>query len=184
MLDLNLGGYSCQVSAFIFPTKFDLILGRSWLKQHSPRPNWNSDTWSLGHGDQMIRLMPTYTDGGSLDNFTVDKSSTKARPQLSYLISKNQVNNCLQNGSSGFLLYMKDVISEATLSENEFNENGVDEWISSFLQEFSTVFLDTLPGLPQDIGFQHVINLQPDAKPVNRTPYKMSPANLMKLENS
>lgn len=184
MLELNLGGYDCQVSAFVFPTKFDLILGRTWLKEHSPKPNWNSESWTLGNGNNSIRLMPIHATGNNLDNFVSGDDAPTPRPKLNYLISKKQVNNCLRDGGSGFLLYMTDsLVSIPTTSNDALSENKTDDaWIASFLNEFSSVFSEKLPGLPQDIGFQHVINLNPDAKPVNRTPYKMSPAELDELQ--
>lgn len=46
-MDFSLGDYSGHVSAYVFPTKFDLILGRTWLKQCKPTPNWFDDSWTL-----------------------------------------------------------------------------------------------------------------------------------------
>ncbi|KAI8878518.1 hypothetical protein K501DRAFT_142442, partial [Backusella circina FSU 941] len=46
-MDINLNGYHDvantthdTVTAFVSPTKFDLILGRSWLQQTQPVPDW------------------------------------------------------------------------------------------------------------------------------------------------
>ncbi|KAG1039496.1 hypothetical protein G6F43_012491 [Rhizopus delemar] len=38
--NLGLNGIRCPVQAYVFPTKFDVILGRSWLKMMSPEPDW------------------------------------------------------------------------------------------------------------------------------------------------
>ncbi|KAG0862208.1 hypothetical protein G6F16_012703 [Rhizopus arrhizus] len=46
-LDLNLNGFHCSIQAYVFPTKFDLILGRSWLTMIKPKPDWSSDTWLI-----------------------------------------------------------------------------------------------------------------------------------------
>ncbi|OBZ81004.1 hypothetical protein A0J61_10947, partial [Choanephora cucurbitarum] len=45
VFSLNLQGHSSPVSAFVFDTKFDVILGRSWLKSHTPKANWLDDSW-------------------------------------------------------------------------------------------------------------------------------------------
>ena len=182
-LDLNLGGYMCKVSAFAFPMKFDLILGRTWLKEHSPVPHWYSDSWILGSGEDAVKLMPIKVpDNATGDNVAQQDyygSGDGKRAQLSYLISKKQVNDYLRDGASGFLLYIKDT-SEPISSRDVSCDNG-SQWIQKLLKEFSLVFSGALPGLPDDSGFQHVINLQPDAKAVNRAPYKMSPAELDEL---
>ncbi|CEP07671.1 hypothetical protein [Parasitella parasitica] len=38
-----------NVNAFVFDSKFDIILGNAWLKQVKPSPDWFSDTWTLTH---------------------------------------------------------------------------------------------------------------------------------------
>ena len=37
------------ISAYVFDTKFDIILGRKWLKETMPKPDWMEDTWQLKH---------------------------------------------------------------------------------------------------------------------------------------
>jgi hypothetical protein len=43
--------YQDIVTAFVFESKFDIILGKDWLKRISPLPNWFEDTWSITHKD-------------------------------------------------------------------------------------------------------------------------------------
>ncbi|OBZ81574.1 hypothetical protein A0J61_10377 [Choanephora cucurbitarum] len=49
-MEVDLNGFKDTVMAYVFPTKFDLILGRAWLKQAKPMPNWATDTWYLKNG--------------------------------------------------------------------------------------------------------------------------------------
>ena len=76
------------------------------------------------------------------------------------------------------MLYFKDSSPSADTTANQSNES----WINNLLKEFSSIFSDTLPVLPEDTGFQHVIQSVPDAKPVNQSPFKMSLAELNELQ--
>ncbi|OAD79027.1 hypothetical protein PHYBLDRAFT_74084 [Phycomyces blakesleeanus NRRL 1555(-)] len=60
-LTLSLNGYTDSVDAFIFPTKFDLILGRTWLQTAKPVPDWHRDNWSLYRDGQEFVLHPMAT---------------------------------------------------------------------------------------------------------------------------
>ncbi|CEP16788.1 hypothetical protein [Parasitella parasitica] len=44
---LQLGGYKDDMEAYVFQTKFDLILGNSWLRQVQPTPDWFRSSWSI-----------------------------------------------------------------------------------------------------------------------------------------
>lgn len=46
-LCFQFGNFTDQVTAFVFPTKFDLILGRTWLQRCNPKPDWFTDSWTL-----------------------------------------------------------------------------------------------------------------------------------------
>ena len=179
-MELNIGGYVCDVRAFVFPTKFDLILGRSWLQEHEPTPNWSNDTWRLGSENDAILLSPIET---MVNDFTSCAGTDYAQglPQLNYLISSKQLSKHFkEEGTTGCLLYMKESSSNPSFPSKDGHSKN-ETWVQQLLKEFSSVFSDALPGLPTDSGFEHVIQLQPDAKPINRAPYKMSPAELDEL---
>ncbi|GAN10199.1 hypothetical protein MAM1_0329c09737 [Mucor ambiguus] len=44
---LQLGDYKDDMEAYVFDTKFDLILGNSWLRQVQPIPDLFHSSWSL-----------------------------------------------------------------------------------------------------------------------------------------
>ena len=44
---LQLGDYQDDMEAYVFDTKFDLILGNSWLRQVQPTPDWFLSSWSI-----------------------------------------------------------------------------------------------------------------------------------------
>lgn len=46
-LVLDAAGYKHSIDAFVLDTKFDVILGRDWLKAVTPIPAWDVDTWQI-----------------------------------------------------------------------------------------------------------------------------------------
>ena len=163
-LKVNLNGFKDTVMAYVFPTKFDLILGRSWLKQAKPMPNWTTDTWYLKNGS--IELKPC------VNQKYFDQS------KLNYLISHKQANRSIKKGATSFLLYIKPLNNDNSDRNPQLQD---DKYWDELVREFGSVFQDSLPGLPPDRGIEHVINVG-DARPVSRPPYKMSPLELQELQ--
>ncbi|KAG2191605.1 hypothetical protein INT47_012819 [Mucor saturninus] len=44
---IALGDYTDRIEAYVFATKFDVILGRSWLSQIQPVPHWPTGEWQI-----------------------------------------------------------------------------------------------------------------------------------------
>lgn len=160
-MNIDLNGFQDQVTAYVFDTKFDLILGRSWLKQTQLVPNWDTDIWYLPKGSIKLKPMTRYTHSNL--------------PKLNYIISHQQAKRYINKGADSFLFYVKDN------DEITGNTTNADGYWKTLLEEFPTVFRDELPGLPPDRGVHHVINTG-DAAPVSRPPYKMSPLELDELK--
>lgn len=174
--ELDLQGHVSLLDAFIFDTKFDVILGRSWLKKHKPIPDWFDDTWKLNccctHlGCSDVTIVPLTG---------ADKHEPNDVPQLNYLISHLRAENMLkEEGTEACFLYLVDdskQINNTSLQNNE-------RWVNQLVADFPDVFQNKLPGLPPERpGFAHVINVDPSVKPINRPPFRMSPAELDELQ--
>ncbi|OAD73110.1 hypothetical protein PHYBLDRAFT_73885 [Phycomyces blakesleeanus NRRL 1555(-)] len=76
-LNLSLNGYTDTINAFVFPTKFDLILGCTWLQMAKPVPDWHVDSWSLHCDEQEFILRP--------------HGPHPTKPHRNYLISAKQI---------------------------------------------------------------------------------------------
>ena len=77
--DLSLDGkYHCHVTAYVFPTKFNLILGCTWLKEHNPLPLWEADSYMLGKQSDSVQINPVYV-------------TTSKVPQLNYSLCRKFV---------------------------------------------------------------------------------------------
>lgn len=172
-LDLDLNGFHCSIQAYVFPTKFDLILGRSWFTMINPKPDWSSDTWHIPHKNNPVKLSPC--------NISTVTKSIITRPHINYLLSHKQAQRIIKQGAQSFLLYTKHpYVDDACLVDSVASLASGTYW-DNLVKEFTTVFRDDLPGLPPDRGVAHVIDTG-DAKPVNRSPFKMSPAELDELQ--
>ena len=171
VFELDLQGHRSSVSAYIFDTKFDVILGRAFLKKHNPKPDWFDDTWKLPCcSDRTIIIKPSST-----------RATAITKPQLNYLVSHLQADDILkEDGVESCFLYLMDENKKDGIA-NVGKESVV--WTKKLMKEFPAVFKDKLTGLPPVRNdFAHVINVPDDAKPINRPPFRMSPAELDELQ--
>ena len=158
-LPLDAQGYKHTMDAYVLNTKFDLILGRNWLKAVQPIPDWDLDTWRITVNNRNYIIRPTHK---------------RDIPDLTYLLSHCQVQRLERHKGidNVFLCYVHpgDIQSD----------NSVQNSNDALVKEFRDVFQDTLPGLPPDRDVEHVIDTG-DADPISRPPYKMSPLELTEL---
>lgn len=166
---IEISGYKQTITAYVFRTKFDLILGRAWLKETKPEPDWNTDCWYLNNG--RVKLQPDYPRKHSHNHFSRNKN-------LNYLITHKQADRCIKKGSDNFLFFIKPINDGDQYKNPQLQD---DKYWDSLVKEFSSVFKDELPGLPPDRGIHHLIDTG-DAKPISRPPYKMSPLELDELQ--
>ncbi|GAA5796803.1 hypothetical protein HPULCUR_002179 [Helicostylum pulchrum] len=107
------------INAFVFESKFDIILGRTWLKTRAPKPNWSDDTWEIQNlnkdipiniSQQLFTTHPTYTRN----------TDTKMNDSVDYLLSANQVSRLLKKDEveECYMLYfMNDKTGNSVLSK-------------------------------------------------------------------
>ncbi|KAG2213620.1 hypothetical protein INT45_010119, partial [Circinella minor] len=158
-LALDAQGYKHQATAYVLDTKFDLILGRDWLKAVQPTPDWELDTWKISKNNQEYLLRPHHK---------------RQIPELSYLLSHRQIQRLdrQQNIDELFLCYIKP--------DNDISAEIPSKKVQSLIAEYKDVFQDTLPGLPPVRDVEHAIETG-DAEPIKRPPFKMSPLELDEL---
>ena len=82
MLSIYAAGLIYSVFAYMLDTKFDLILGRDWIKQIKPVPNWDQDMWIITNNNHQYILRSKF-------NCLIH--------DLTYLISHHQVNHLTKN---------------------------------------------------------------------------------------
>ncbi|GAA5796805.1 hypothetical protein HPULCUR_002181 [Helicostylum pulchrum] len=124
----NAHEYQEIITAFVFESKFDIILGRNWLKQRSPIPDWFDDTWTINtpQGDVKLQPIPQKHDDiriqaiSDKDNNAISQQLFSSSPisittntiaqttdSTDYLLSANQVSRLLKKDEveECFMLY-------------------------------------------------------------------------------
>lgn len=176
-LKLVVGGVTQQVKAYVFDTKFDVILGQHWFKQYKPVPNWSQGTWTLMDNSGLYEVTLTPSS---------DISASSSQEGLISVISKKQVQRELKRGEieEMYLVTIRGIAdsSLAVLNESSAVGTTLDGDIKNLLDEYKDVFRDKLPPeLPPLRDVEHVIETG-DAQPVRRPPFKMSPLELDELQ--
>ena len=147
LLSIDLGGYKDRITAYVFPNKFGIILGRSWLKQSRATPDWLTDTWNVTQHGMNIQLTP--------NNHGTDQDA----PQLNYLVSPKQAERLIKkHHANSYLIHIKELSSCTTMPLNSISSSEKDAYWTELVKQYTDVFKDELPGLPPDRKVQHVIN--------------------------
>ena len=81
-LQITMGNYVDEIEAYVFQSKFDLILGNSWLKKVCPVPDWFEETWSITQNGKLTVLRPSIIN----ENFKSDDASEESY-EANYLLS-------------------------------------------------------------------------------------------------
>jgi hypothetical protein len=100
------------VTAFVFESKFDIILGRNWLKATAPVPDWFDDSWEIQ--DKQIgnikiypivtnkvitaKVIPPIINNANMVDTAILDTKTNAEPTINYLLSANQMARYLKKG--------------------------------------------------------------------------------------
>ena len=158
-LSINAAGLIHDVFAYVLDTKFDLILGRDWIKRMKPVPNWDQDMWVINYNHQQYTLRPKFN---------------RLVRDLTYLISHRQMNRLTKNNQVQDLFVCYSSMLPQGMEQSQHDK------LQQFRQEYPEVFQDNLPGLPPHRDIHHIIDTG-DAEPINRPPYKMSPLELDEL---
>lgn len=176
--ELVVGDMVQQVQAYVFDTKFDLILGRQWFKRYKPIPEWSSDNWKLVSKGGLVEATLVPSNLGS--------SGSLQEGGLVSVISKKQVQRSLKNGEIEelYLVHLRGTEASAAPqpTTSSVSVNGLDKAVKKLLDDYQDVFRDKLPPeLPPLREVEHVIETG-DAAPVRRPPFKMSPLELDELQ--
>ena len=87
-------------------------------------------------------------------------------------ISAVRAQGLLNDGCSGFLVSVASI--------NEQYPSTVKEVL--VVREYLEVFPEDLPRLPPDREIEFVIDVYPGTKPISRSPYRMAPVELKRLQ--
>jgi hypothetical protein len=132
---------------------YDLIIGMDWLATHRAMV------------DCFAKRVLCVDDEGR----PVEIQGVQRKVSLRF-ISTMKVKRCLRQGCRSY------VVEEV----NERKGPSLDQYL--VLSEFKDVFPNELPGLPPERELDFTIELKPGAKPISKTPYRMTAPKLCELQ--
>jgi hypothetical protein len=167
---------SCKLHVLDLASDFDVICGQDWLVQHKAVLNFADSTVQLSKGSRRHTL--TQDPFIDLDEVLAERASARMRPVSS--LTALQLKRYARKGCRLFLVALKAVSSADATKQT----TGLDHpEIQAIVSEFASCFKDIPPGLPPDRpGVSHAIPLTPDAKPIFRPSYRLSPVEKREVE--
>ena len=188
--------------------RYDLILGLPWLKQHNPHCDWRRRLITIEQEQRFIQIEAQRTNDeyehepehehdeqpgtNERTNELTPQPNTNERVPARQLrmrlnlISRSEVKRAIRthqmNPDESFVLLVRQAAATNTTPEPEKN-NDIDARTKQMLDEYRDVFPDELPReLPPKRTHDHRIEIFPDAQPVYKTTYRMSPSELTELK--
>lgn len=118
------GGLEHMLTAYVFDMKFDLILGRTWIKRFQPFSSaWDKDKWAIDHQGIRYDLIPEST------REMTDGLESHAPSETAFLISQRALSRIEKRDevdqlyiayaveTEGPKMYQEDSSTTALLSE-------------------------------------------------------------------
>ncbi|XP_071925957.1 uncharacterized protein [Coffea arabica] len=136
---------------------FDVILGMGWLARHFVQIDCRKK--------RVLFMKPNEED------FSYQENIGSRRVRRLPLLSAMQAYRAIRKGCEAYLAYVVDTEEE----EMSLEKNPV-------LKDFPDVFPEDLPGLPPDREIEFEMNVIPEANPISKAPYRMTPAELKELK--
>jgi hypothetical protein len=131
-LTFKLGRYSnTRLFKVLDLPKFDVILGKDWLKEANPRINWRTETYVIPHNGQKITVKRTTCEKNEDDLESIQ------------LISAKQYRRTIKQAECLWLLDIHEITDNTQIMERRENTPAN---LKNLLQEFRDVFPAELPG--------------------------------------
>ena len=164
-------------SVFELAKQHDVILGEDWLLHHNATMSWEHQCCVVFKGGKKFTIVQS-PRGNDIQHDNV------ANPKP---FSAMQARRAIGRGCRCFVAVCTDAqvgahcvaagISSVPVSKNV--HLMPESELNALLAEYADRFLDKLPaGLPPERNIGHAIPLKPGAKPVFRSPYRLSPKEL------
>ncbi len=164
---IKMGTYETQIDLHVFDLRgqFDVLLGKGWHDDANPQISWRHNMVQVFQHEKYHRF-------GTSDRPPTSREEGK-KPQVCVLSAK-AFKKASRKGEC-FVALVKAMAasqtSKAAVNAVEANRASAYERV---LKRFASVFESLPKGLPPEREVQHHIELQPDARPKSRPPYRLS----------
>ncbi|GKE88106.1 putative reverse transcriptase domain-containing protein [Tanacetum coccineum] len=139
---------------------FDVIIGMDWLANHHAVIVCDKKVVRIPFGDEVLIVQGDRCGGGKKSKLSI--------------ISCIKTQKCIEKGCLIFL---------AQVTKKEIKDKSEEKRLEDVptVWDFSKVFPEDLPGLPQTRQGEFQIDLVPSAAPLARAPYRLAPSKLQEL---
>ena len=189
---LQLGAFSEERLLLVCPFEgYDVVLGKPWLTDHNPLVDWKCHTAQMCVPAAKVEDAACEQGGppmsvpillkGKMQPIRVLLLSTQKPVRVSAMLSNEVVAGALDRK-----LMPKKYLGKGVPEENKNPLVGQPpvldlNRLSDVLDQYADVFAPLPAGLPPARQVDHVIDLEPGAKPCYRPTYRMSPLELQEV---
>ena len=189
---LQLGAFSEERLLLVCPLEgYDVVLGKPWLTDHNPLVDWKCHTVQMCVPAAKVEDAACEQGGppmsvpillkGKMQPIRVLLLSTQKPVRVSAMLSNEVVAGALDRK-----LMPKKYLGKGVPEENKNPLVGQPpvldlNRLSDVLDQYADVFAPLPAGLPPARQVDHVIDLEPGAKPCYRPTYRMSPLELQEV---
>ncbi|GAA5798798.1 hypothetical protein HPULCUR_004204 [Helicostylum pulchrum] len=153
--------YKDEIEAYVFDTKFDIILGRSWLAQVQPIPDWFTGEWKIPvkRGSNKFSLIRPVTSNQIDDLPKRVQNVAKIQKDvevhnLDFLITAKQLDNLMKKKKTEecYFVDIKQIIEHTNLNNiDQITTNKLtvsitenkkinQQWCNEFKTKYPNVF--------------------------------------------
>ena len=180
--------YSRQIDAHVVELgdEQDILLGEDWLLHEKVDLSYRNQECVLHPGGGEPISIPIRKPSKEKSKDTSPISMLKAK-RLQRKGAKLFMVNVIDTGvtpmaSTDFVEMDEfDVIPPGNLPETVKFPDGISTKLKAILHKYERLFIKRKT-FPKDQGIEHVINLEPGTKPTFRAGYRLSPAELLQVE--
>lgn len=185
---LTIQSLHCKPELNVLPlaSDIDIILGNDWLIQHQAILDFAKSSCTAVKGRRKITLKASV-----LEDMAALIAGRRSSTDTPSVLTALQFRRLIRKGAQLFVTLVKPVDEDPPGGAH--TSPAAQEWatkvaslhpdIRHLLTKYETVFQDVPPGLPPDRpGVAHAIPLHPDAKPVFRPMYRLSPNERQEVE--
>lgn len=150
--------------------RHDVVLGYPFLLLHNPVPDWRAQTLRFDHKGCSFLLRGTYPTAASDDSVHIHTMSARAFARSCAGADVAEVFLCLVRVDD-----LEQRVGKE-MSESDLPPDIPPEVVRLINQHHTVFPAKAAAALPHSHGVEHRIDLMPGAKPPNRFPYRLSPA--------
>ena len=163
---IRMGTYETVVDLHVFDLqgKFDVLLGKGWHDVAEPQISWR-------HNQVQVHQDGKYHRFGTSEHAPASREGKEA-PHVNVLSAKAFRKACKKGDC--FVAHIVTLLDKAPRAAANVVEANRANAYERVLKKYALVFESLPKGLPPEREVQHNIELQPDARPKSRPPYRLS----------